>query len=675
MKELFQNRYFNKYLPLYIIILTLVVLLGSSYALLRSSHTSSEAYTMNVGLLEVNFFGTTNTLTINNMVPMTDEEGMEQNNNILNFTVKNTGQIKADYSVYIEETSTSPEFKSVIRYAVNKADSGYGNTLKLTDNMLYIDKDQTLDVGGTVNYKVKFWLDYDADSTYMNKTFTARIVITSRQYEQKGVTAQQLIQNIKTNNLKTNNGTPLNYITETNNFGTETDQTITYLSGCSKYYLDQEAEGCTVDNTIDFNYVWYSGRMWRITSFNETTNTIKLITDQPQTVIAWHDSSSAFEGSYMKQFLNDEFYDTLYQPTIFIDTNIKWDVTETSDESTKLSNPTITSNVGLINSYEYYQSYQKVGSNDKYDFGYLNIGQYWWLLNPYSASNVFRVNDSGNVGYVYSPINQIVVRPSINLLSGVRFTGSGTESNPYRLVRDKGIGNTNDILNTRQVGEYVKLKSGDNEAVFRIVIFENNSTKLIALDYVDGGNTTKTFATENSSGNGTIFGEGKTVDDTDNTTWYSYLKNIYITDLKTKYGSNMFTTGEYYLGINADNASDTTTYYNYRTSICTSTSDLSKNCTKSRSKTLEAGLLRYGEMFAAQNGIGRIAKTSTYNTKTMWLMTRRTASSVVFVRNYGDSGIASPTSERVGRPSINLASGVKILSGTGLPNDPYVVGL
>lgn len=674
MKELFQNRYFNKYLPLYIIILTLVVLLGTSYALLRSSHTSSEAYTMNVGLLEVDFFGTTNTLTINNMVPMTDEEGMEQNDNILNFTIKNTGQIKADYSVYIEETSTNPEFKSVIRYSVNKADSGYGNTLKLTDNMLYIDKDQTLDSKEIVNYKVKFWLDYDADSTYMNKTFTARIVITSKQYEEKEVTAQELITNIKTNNLKTNNGTPLNYVTETNNFGTETDQTITYLSGCSKYYLDQGAEGCTVDNTIDFNYVWYSGRMWRITSFNETTNTIKLITQEPQTAIAWHDSSINFEGSYIKQFLNDEFYDTLYQPTNFVDTSVLWDVTATSSISTKLSNPTITSNVGLLNSYEYYQSYQKVGSSNKYDFGYLNIGQYWKILNPYSASQLWYVDEYGNVGY-FGSRDTSATRPAINLLSTVNFTGSGTESNPYRLVGDMTTGEENDNLNTRQVGEYVKLKNGANEQVFRIVSFENNSTKLISLDYVDGGNTTKKFATANSSGDGTIFGEGNTIDDTNNTTWYSYLKNVYISDLKTKYGSNMFTTGEYYLGINAANAGDTTTYYNYRTSICASTSNLTKNCTKSRSKTLEAGLLRYGEMFASQHGIGHNAKTSTYNTKTMWLMTRRNASYVLVVYDSGYSGQNDPTTANAGRPSINLSSGVKILSGTGLPNDPYAVGL
>ena len=106
----------------------MVVLLGTSYALLRSSHTSTNAYTMNVGLLEVNFYGTTNTLTYNNMYPMTDEEGLSLNDNVLNFTVKNTGQIKALYDVYIEETSTSPEFKSVIKYSINKDDNGYGET-------------------------------------------------------------------------------------------------------------------------------------------------------------------------------------------------------------------------------------------------------------------------------------------------------------------------------------------------------------------------------------------------------------------------------------------------------------------------------------------------------------------------------------------------------------------
>ena len=80
-------------------------------------------------------------------------------------------------------------------------------------------------------------------------------------------------------------------------------------------------------------------------------------------------------------------------------------------------------------------------------------------------------------------------------------------------------------------------------------------------------------------------------------------------------------------------------------------------------------------MLATQHGLGYDTKTTTYNLKNMFLMTRRTASYVWYVRDYGNAYYDSPTYSCVGRPSIHLSSGVKILSGTGLPNDPYVVGI
>ena len=186
MKGIFKNKQFTKFLPIYFIILSMVILLGTSYALLRNSITSTNAYTMNVGILNVNFFGTTDSISIQNMVPMTDEEGLAQTGtgNILNFTIKNTGGIKADYDVYIEETSSNssnPSFKPVIRYSVNKGNTTYGEVKSVQDNMLYIEKNGVIDIGETINYKVKFWLGENADNTYMNKTFTAKIVITSRQ--------------------------------------------------------------------------------------------------------------------------------------------------------------------------------------------------------------------------------------------------------------------------------------------------------------------------------------------------------------------------------------------------------------------------------------------------------------------------------------------------------------
>ena len=49
------------------------------------------------------------------------------------------------------------------------------------------------------------------------------------------------------------------------------------------------------------------------------------------------------------------------------------------------------------------------------------------------------------------------VRPSINLKSGVEFTGSGTKSNPYKIVGDKEGPASEVLISSRSSGEYVNL--------------------------------------------------------------------------------------------------------------------------------------------------------------------------------------------------------------------------
>ena len=134
---------------------------------------------MNVGLLEVTFVDSqTSALTLENAKPVTDEEGINETNELV-FTVKNTGDFIAKYNVYIEETSTSPEFKTVIRFISNKNDTGYNDPKTLSEDN-YIDQGSYLDVGETATYKVKAWISETADATYMNQTFTARIVLPLR---------------------------------------------------------------------------------------------------------------------------------------------------------------------------------------------------------------------------------------------------------------------------------------------------------------------------------------------------------------------------------------------------------------------------------------------------------------------------------------------------------------
>ena len=201
---------------------------------------------------------------------------------------------------------------------------------------------------------------------------------------------------------------------------------ITYISGKK--------------NCINFNYVWYSGKLWRITAINPD-GTMKMITDDLITTISYgsdvnfYDISkkddASYTGSYIYQWLNEDFLDTLYNYQNIIVEDSTWNITNsnassTSAISTKLPETTLINNstigkntpVGLLNSYEYYLSYK----NTSYGSGYLNVGYYWWLLNPYSSSNVWFVYNNGSANYS-NPSNTRGVRPSINLKSNIQLSG------------------------------------------------------------------------------------------------------------------------------------------------------------------------------------------------------------------------------------------------------------
>ena len=84
--------------------------------------------------------------------------------------------------------------------------------------------------------------------------------------------------------------------------------------------------------------------------------------------------------------------------------------------------------------------------------------------------------------------------------------------------------------------------------------------------------------------------------------------------------------------------------------------------------TFNIGLPRYGEMFA-------IPTQLSYN-DAMWLINRYSTLAVWSVEGKGnDNSTTGPSNERLARPTLHLKSTVKILSGSGTENDPYIVGL
>ena len=82
--------------------------------------------------------------------------------------------------------------------------------------------------------------------------------------------------------------------------------------------------------------------------------------------------------------------------------------------------------------------------------------------------------------------------------------------------------------------------------------------------------------------------------------------------------------------------------------------------------TAQIGLLRMGELMAGQFDIYG------YNTY-YWTLTPYDTSDARFVDNGGSVYYYSPTYSYGSRPSMNLKSTVKIVSGTGIKSDPFVI--
>jgi len=618
------------------IVSLILILLGSTYAFFTYSR-SVDAFVLTSNRISATFESGTNSVSFTNAYPISDTYALANLDRLtyIDFTVSGeVGSIDSSvsYEIYLTEELNNTLSSDYIKVYLTD-----DNNNQVAGPSIYSSLDYTTYSGsasgrviytgnqsGTFsnNYRLYVWLDSTYEQNTVSQTFTFKVNLYA--YNDTNKSFAYTFKNA----VEEKNATCATYVEEDG---------ITYISGTK--------------DCIDFNYVWYSGKLWRITAIYPD-GTMKMITDDAITTINYGSDVNFYtdtsNSSYMYQWLNEDFLSTLYNYENIIVTDARWNATQTNSSSTKPSETTlVTAPVGLLNSYEYYKSYQ----NTSYSNGYLNNSYYWWLLNPYSSLNVWNVSNNGRASRS-DPSLAFGARPSINLQSGITINdGTGTSDDPYTISGDKGTVTANTtFLNTRQSGEYVNF---DGE-LYRIVGIENNTTKLNKMDYVRDESDT---VIEKKFSSSTTFGSG----DSD-TYWDYYLNNTWYNSITQNY-KNMLVEGTYYLG---------TTNGNYKGAICATASNTvtTVDCEKtSNTWTGYVGLPRYGEMFASQQG------SSYSSSRYMWLITPYNSSLVWRVSNYGDADYYNPSNARVARPSINLSSAVKITGGTGLKNDPFEISL
>lgn len=202
------------------------------------------------------------------------------------------------------------------------------------------------------------------------------------------------------------------------------------------------------------NYVWYSGKLWRVVYFNNEH--VKLISNDIVTVMSRNDGDIKYDNSLVDNWLKVVFLPTLKDYNKYL-------IDSTWNDGTD----NITRKVGLLSSDEF----GKIGS-------FIDIG-FRWLLLDYGEEVIKIVNSSGVASQrTYKNEDYYAIRPSITMHSDIFvISGNGTKELPYILKGNSTNIPSGTLINTRLSGEYLKI----NNVLYRIINVSNNLTKVIMV--------------------------------------------------------------------------------------------------------------------------------------------------------------------------------------------------
>ncbi len=608
------------------ILIIIILIIAISYAYFSTRLNGSDQI-VKVGELELVLNETSEGITLDNAIGLSDEDGM--NLTPSTFELRNNGDKPVDYTIYLDDNTIGDADTRIddmyLKYNLNKNGKNSGATLLtiIGANSNRVLDSGTIAGGETNTYSLNLWITDEVDGNYGGQVFSGvlRVEVSQERAKEAGTV---LLDNIPEENQ--------------------------YDDGVATFITGEDPN----------NYIWYSGKLWRAVSVNNEAKTVKLVTQWNISAINYSSGSTDFAGSYMEEWLNDTtvdgFLGNLRNYENFIVTDARWDATQDNRELGSITRPdestSVTSAVGLLNMYEYQSSYY----GTTYSNGYLNNGLYWWTLTPYSTSYVRDVSSDGYTD-IYNPSDAIGVRPSINLKSNVKIVdGDGTEENPYRLEGDNDNSLSGTLLNTRYSGEYIRFGNNENN-LYRIVSHETPGlTKITSVEPLK------------SSGEFIISAFGSNTTFSSSNTIGTFLNGEYLTSyLGNDYSDMIEESTTWYLGTVSNGTS-------YKLAKYTDTSMSSATMSTTSAKV---GLLRMGELMAGQ--FERYAvkggSTSTGLTTIYWTLTPYSTSGVRRVYSDGAADYGTHSLANGVRPSINLKSNVIITSGDGTKEDPFEIAL
>ena len=295
-------------LVIILILISLIALVGSSYALLTKSFKSKKL-SMEVGTLKIDF-AEGNAINMANAAPMTDSDGLKSTP--YTFTITNGGDINAYYTVSNEEELANTLDTNYLKMRLTGSD-GYDSGIKTVKELgteTYKLVDETLlATGKSVTYELRMWISQDAGNDIQDKIYKSKIVVNGASNKQP-VATETLIAKANPENLDYNTATEAQK-KEMWTFTHEATEQTTALT-------DYRYIGADPNNYIEFN-----DELWRIIGVFDTDDgtgkvekRLKIIRNEPIGDYSWDtkDSTTGAENDYGKNEWTDARLNYLLNP-------------------------------------------------------------------------------------------------------------------------------------------------------------------------------------------------------------------------------------------------------------------------------------------------------------------------------------------------------------------------
>ena len=290
-----------------LILISILTLIGSSYALLTKKFTSKKL-SVEVGTLKVDFTEG-NAITMDNVVPMTDENGM--NTTPYTFTITNSGTIDSYYTISNEEDSNNTLDTTYLKYKLVSND-GYDSGIKRLKDIgtgtYRIVDERALLKSKSVTYKLYLWIASDAGNDIQNKIYKSKIIVNSTS-NRVGDTycLDNGFNKLSDCMLVMNNHEKTTDIAKTNIKAKVTPDFSKTATTDEGLFMaeDDEGESYYYRGAVKNNYVSFAGFIWRIIRRNGD-GSIRMIYSGKST------SDTGEDITIGKSAYNEKYWDPTY---------------------------------------------------------------------------------------------------------------------------------------------------------------------------------------------------------------------------------------------------------------------------------------------------------------------------------------------------------------------------